>query len=385
MKAAVFGYNSREPRVIKRIRAFRDAGADVVGLCFRRRRFNADYVPEWDNIDLGEVKDRRYAHRLLVMVGAFLRLFRSRHRYRDADFLYAYNLDLTALALFARWVSRADPVVVYEIGDIQPAMTGRGAQGSLLRSLERFVLRRIDLLTVTSPAFVDQFLRPVQGYEGPWFLLENKVVPPYESPHPTVNERLELRRNRAQRGVPWRVGYFGALRCRRSWELIQQIAEAAPDHIEFRLRGYASLISEEEMRSVEERLPNVRFLGEYSSPGDLYDIYADVDLAWGFELLDPEHNSKWLLPTRLYEGGQQRVPFVASSRTEMGRAVERLDVGWTFDPPYATDLVRFFRDLDETTYCRCVRNYRDIPMSTFAGAEEYPEFLKTIRSLRKSP
>jgi succinoglycan biosynthesis protein ExoL len=67
-RVAFFGHDCTESTVIKRARAFRSAGLEVMGFTFRRRKFNRDYVPEWQDVSLGETVDRHYGLRLLRLV-----------------------------------------------------------------------------------------------------------------------------------------------------------------------------------------------------------------------------------------------------------------------------------------------------------------------------
>src|SRR3546814_11862491 len=51
----------------------------------------------------------------------------------------------------------------------------RGSVSRLFRWAERQLLKRSDLLVVSSPGFDRHYFRSVQGYRGRLFLLENKI------------------------------------------------------------------------------------------------------------------------------------------------------------------------------------------------------------------
>ena len=84
----VFAPDCTDARVVKRMRAFMASGFDLLGVSYRRARYNRDYQPEWDNINLAEIKDRRYARRLLVLARSAVRVWRSRNRFRHASLWY---------------------------------------------------------------------------------------------------------------------------------------------------------------------------------------------------------------------------------------------------------------------------------------------------------
>ena len=63
-KVVVFAPDCTDARIIKRIRAFKDNEFEVIGVSFRRLRYNRGYVPEWDNIELDVIRDRHYIRRI---------------------------------------------------------------------------------------------------------------------------------------------------------------------------------------------------------------------------------------------------------------------------------------------------------------------------------
>jgi len=368
-RAAVFASNSTEPRVIKRFRAFQRAAVVPLGFCFRRQRFNTDYAPFWENTALGEVKDGRYWHRLGMMLRAAWRIFRRRKSLRGVSIFYAINLDMGLLAWAARRIARADAVLLYEVGDIPPVFLSGSLRGRIVRLAERWLLRRADWLVVTSPAFVEEYFRPTQGFDGRSFLLENKLSLSDLHEAKSVSGRKDDRGT--ERGAPWRIGWFGALRCVRSWEIIKTLAAQLPESVEFHLWGYPSLIDREDFERGVARHANIHYGGEYQAPQDLPALYGSVDLAWGFEFVAERHNSRWLLPNRLYEAGAFGVPLLAARDYEVGKVVEELGIGWTFPEPLLRHLATFLETLDEADYRVVAHRYAGIPMERFASDDDF--------------
>lgn len=366
--AVIFAPNSKDPRVIKRFRALQSLGADPLGACFRRARFNRKFQPDWEELDLGLVPDRRYLRRILVLLRAGLKLWGNRRKFRNARLFLAINLDLALLALMARRFAGSRAPLVYEVGDIQPLFLRKGLAGAVARWAERQVLRRSAVLAVTSDAFVRNYFKPIQGYDGLTFLLENKPL------------RAEL--GKAQGTLPkprrtgrWRIGYFGALRCHKSWQLIRAIAAALPDRVEFVLRGYPTRIPQEEFERDVALLPNISYGGEYLAPRDLEEMYRDIDLVWAFELMFEDHNSRWLLPNRFYEGGYYQVPMLAASGFETGRLVEELGIGWTFDAPFDESLADFLGSLTPHDYSARRARFRQLPADRFASDRDLADLV----------
>lgn len=363
-RAAVFAFDCTDGRVIKRMRSFQGLGVELLGFTFRRQRYNRGYVPEWDNVDLGTVPDRGYGLRLLHMVRALFRIWRRRAWLAEADVLYATNLDNTFLALFARRFAARSSRVVMEVADIRAVMLGTGVKSRLFRRVERFALNHCDLLVTTSPGFVRNYFEPVQRYHGPTFLLENKLFPPHV-PEPVATSPLEARPE------VWVIGYFGALRGERSWDVIVDVAERAGDAVMFYLRGVPTAIDRERFFGDVRRLPNVVFEGEYRNPEDLAELYGRIHFVWCFELANESHNSRWLLPNRLYEGGFLGVPQLAPRGFQVGDVIEEMGIGWTFDAPYGESVSRFLESLDVASYNARLGAYGNLPEDRFASRENF--------------
>ncbi|RKZ93468.1 MAG: hypothetical protein DRR19_01090 [Candidatus Parabeggiatoa sp. nov. 1] len=300
------------------------------------------------------------------MIGkAFLKVTYHRKLISNACFIYAINLDQALLACYAQWLSRTKPPIVYEVADIQPPFVSRGLFGKLLRWIERHILKRSHLLVITSPAFFTGYFKPIQNYQGNCFLLENKLLPPYVPTRILSGVTGKLSPKRAE-GKQWIVGYFGILQCQKSLEIIKRVADLLPKQVIFYLRGPA-ISANINIKQV----PNIIYGGDYKNPQDLLDIYQQVDFVWCFDFCQEEHNSKWSLPNRLYEGGYFNLPMIAPQDFEMGRYVERYKIGWTFEAPYEESLTTFFKNITLESYLAVKNNFEKCPLEQFASTKDF--------------
>lgn len=364
-RVAFFGHDCTELTVIKRARAFRAAGLKVMGFTFRRRKLNRDYVPEWEDVCLGETVDRRYLLRLVRLLQALPVLIRTRRRLAEADFFYARNIDMCALALAARALAGSRAPLVYEVLDVQRVFVGRGPLSFLFRIAERALLARIALLVVSSPAFMSGYFAPIQGYAWPWFLLENKIL--------GLDERIKAGRPNPERPRaaacpphgPWVIAWLGNLRCPRSPELLLRVAQALGRRVRIQIHGYPTETGLEPFLEMIRGHDNVHYAGEYRSPEDLQTIYDQAHFAWAFDYLDHGTNSTWLLPNRLYEGCYFGAPALAAKGTETGRRVEEHRLGWTVDEPVADQVIALLQQLDEASYLDARRHLLALPGGLF--------------------
>ncbi|MBW4329898.1 hypothetical protein KY084_03290 [Stakelama sp. CBK3Z-3] len=339
-KVAYFGFDAADASVRRRMRQIGEL-TDLVGLTFRRTRYNSAYIPEWENVDLGLLRDGHYAERMRVMLGSFGKIMAARDRLRGTELVIARNLDLLALALLARARGLFDAPIVYDVFDVRGILLKNSPQARAFRMAERALIRRCALLVVTSPGFVRHYFGPMLGYAGPSLLVENKVDLDLLPDDPAVCAawRSPDRARLAPDRDSFVLGWVGALRCARSAEMLAEIARALP-WLTVQISGKATYCSTEAFTRTFESIPNIAYTGEYWFPTGLYDVYRTIDLNWDFDLSKHGASGGWLLPNRLYEGGYFGVPHLAETGSETGDYVERLGIGWTV-PADASAIIRF--------------------------------------------
>jgi len=236
---------------------------------------------------------------------------------------------------------------------------------------------------VTSPGYIKNYFLPIQKYRGQWFLLENKIYPVPEEALAAVCRHEEERFLKKEHA--WVVGFFGALKCQQSWDIIKKVAGALPDKVVFKLGGYPTRIDKDDFYDAIERYGNIEYVGEYKNPDDLSNIYGGVDHVWCFDFSNGEYNSVWCLANRLYEGGYFEIPLLASEGYESGEFVERYGIGWTFSEPYAENLIRFFSQLETEQYLRVKARYQSLDKSIFSGIGQHEVLCTHMKSLQPVP
>lgn len=352
-----------------------DLGCRLLMVGFRRERYNADYRPDWPYLLLGRTEDANYIQRLLTLLRGILVLLVNRKFLKQADVIYARNIDQMVLALFIRLlVGRAIPTV-YEVLDIQPALVGGGHFSRMIRAAERFALKRINLLVLSSPAFLRHYFAGMQGYRRSWFLLENKLPASVTRSGVALASR---KRTRKKGDYRWVVAYCGLIRGQATFDLIVRLAERLQGLVLFRFHGVLTTVDREGFERAVSRLDNLVYEGPYVNPRDLSKIYADADFAWALDLENAEHNSRWLLPCRFYEAGYFGVPCLVARGFEVGALVEDLGIGWGFEPSYEESLAHFFSTLSEQDYATRRQRLIEMPASRFAGNEDMQALLNAL-------
>ncbi len=377
---AFFGHDAHESTVIKRTQAFAHNGAKVTGFMFARDRAKNMRRVACPVISLGLTVDRNYLARIPKLLVALGVTFKNRRALRDADVFYARNIDMLFLAVMSRWLSGARVPVVYEALDVQRIFVGDGMVSRVFRWAERALMARSDLLVVSSPEFVSRYFAPVQNYDGPVFLLENKICP-HQLP-----EGVDLSAGVRPEGPPWVIGWFGTLRCRRSLSALSSIAERLGPQVEVHIRGIPSHedLSETKIETACAAASNMRYFGSYASPQDLSDIYGQVHFTWGFDFLDAGSNSDWLLPNRVYEGGAFSAVCLARAGTATGRYVEDMGTGRAFSEPIEDSVAEFLANLDTETYRQIHQRVAAKPASQFFDENDTAGLIADMSKLSQS-
>lgn len=321
----------------------RVGGAEVHLFGFRRGQVEPHDVDGIPATELGQTFDGRLKHRALQVVRQALRCGFWRERLEGIDILLARNLEMLLIARQANSACASSSRLAYECLDIHPAMVSRGLVGPGLRAVERLLLRSCNTLVVSSPAFVRSYFEPFQRVRLPVILLENKALSLGDG-HPAQTPTGQ----RDRPGPPWRIGWYGVIRAQKALDILTVIAQCCPGLVEFVIRGRPALIDFRDFHGQVQRTPGLTFLGPYRT-ADLDAMYADVHFCWAFDYFDEGRNSSWLLPNRLYEGGQFGAVPIALRKTETGRWLAERGIGVLVDDPI-TDVPEFLQSLTEAQY-----------------------------------
>jgi succinoglycan biosynthesis protein ExoL len=265
---------------------------------------------------------------------------------------------MIALAATARRRYADSAVLAYECLDIHRLMASPSAVGAALRWIEGRLLRAADLLVVSSPAFIREHLAPVHGARlAPICLIENKVLGDEHASASSAQPRAA--------GPPWRIGWYGVLRCRRSLQLLAELTRQLPGQVIVELRGRPARSAIPDFDALIAAAPGVRFLGPYDRRHDLAEIYRAVHFTWAIDFYEAGLNSRWLLPNRLYEGGLHGAIPIALASVETGRWLAQRGLGVLLSDSPAEDLLRYFSTLVVETYAASAMCLAAAPRETW--------------------
>lgn len=355
------------PRHRKRIRALRCLGADTRVLAFSRQGHLEDDETQGLQV-LGEIAHEEMWRRSATLMRA---LPVVREAARTSDVVYAFGPDQLALARLALAGLRRPPRLAVEIGDLHPFLVAEHPAAAIGRAFERLLMRKDVLLVSTSPGFVENYYRQKLGMKDlPSLVIENKVDPE------VTLKPLALAR---EASGPIRIGWFGMLRCERSWDVLRQVAREGEGRFEIVLRGVPS----DRLTDIPERVraeDHMEFCGSYSVPDDLPEMYGDIDLCWmvHHDTVRPYESWGWARSNRLYQAGWYGTPVIGQIDKDDSTVLAEHGLGMTLDVTDVEGSVAAFRSLERIDVTAWRQNFATVPENVFALSNEHDHLLSAL-------
>lgn len=358
MRVVYFVHDLNDPAVAKRVAMLHAAGIDVLVAGFWRGAQPPAGLEGASVLALGRTFDGAFIHRAASSLGRAIFPASIMAEARRADLLMARNLEMLAIAVSVRRRLNGAIPLVYEVLDIHRLLVSKHPVSRALREFERALLRDVALLVTSSPAYCREYFEPYQFAHRPLpnVVVENKLLQ-LEDGDARISSALPS-------GPPWRIGWLGMLRCRRSLEILGNLARRRPDLVEICMSGRPT---EEVGRDLEKyrSTPRLKFHGPYKA-ADLARLYADSHFNWAIDYFEEGLNSRWLLPNRIYEGGYHDAVSLAQAGTETAKWLEKLGIGVVFDRP-ESQLESFLAGLTPSSYRQMKEACRRAPRSAFAA------------------
>lgn len=321
MRVLYLVHNLSDPAVARRVLMLETGGAQVLLAGFRRDAPPHSGTAGPQPIELGTTHDARFLGRAARVGLAAARLGALARLLGPPQLIIARNLEMLVLALRLRTrLGSGGPTVpiVYECLDIHRLMLRDDTIGRTLRTVERWALAQTAALLTSSPAFLREHFVTAMPQSMPVLLVENKPL--------EVGAQQPDGKLRGKRSGPLTIGWFGALRCKRSLELLDRFTRAVDGRFTAILAGRPAATAIPNFAVTVEAAPHITFQGAYQAD-DLPALYGSVDFAWAIDFFEAGLNSQWLLPNRLYEGCAHGVVPIAVEGTETARTLRERGIG----------------------------------------------------------
>jgi len=312
MKVGYIVHDLNDPSVERRRIMLEKGGAEVLLAGFYRGKIPKDNIAKRQPFILGQTYDaamiKRAVHTLKhSLLNKNLEIFFS-----DCDVIMARNLEQLTIATK---LSKFRPLI-YECLDLHRLLLLKSPPAKLIQALENRLLPHVNLLITSSPAFMRHHFDKTP-LRAPWHLVENKFTVPQTPPSLQTS---------AQISSPLRIGWFGMLRCKKTFAILRKIAALSAGKIEVIISGKPSTAELPNLPEEAAIAPGVTYTGPYTYE-DLPDLYHKCHFAWAIDWFEEGLNSDWLLPNRLYESIAHGAVPIVLEQTEMGRWLKKRDIG----------------------------------------------------------
>lgn len=352
----------------KAAQMLKNSGANVVMAGFTRNNFPATEKNNYSITVFGRVVHGNYIKRLIKLVPAILAL---RREARKHDVMYCFTLDAIIILRIAMFGMRRK--WVYQVQDIRPIFFGERLKNKFVRFLEENILRKVDLVVLSSEEYFT-------GHFQPSYLLDRNKIEVIENKidRNSIGESGFSASNNTGRIV---FGYFGVLRCVRSWEILYELCKDNPDSVGLYIRG-----KPDAMPSIENEVKhfeNVEYGGLYRSPDDLSELYGTVDLVWACYPYSESDNGNWRMARtiRYYEALAFGKPVIVQKGTAQAKDVARWNIGLAVDmaEPARVKSQLSHITVDDIAVWR--QNIAKLDSSHFFHVDEHKKLLKRICNL----
>jgi len=339
-KVIYFAPDSSDQAVFRRVEGLQSLNVSVLLCAFHRERYNREKPLSCESINLGLLNDRSYLRRVALIFRSIAVVVLNQESIKDAEFFYARNLDMLLLTLTIKFLLWKRVKVVYEVLDIRAIQTKKSFFGIVVRLVERFLLKGVNYLVVSSPKFIDAWYRPLLGKNTQPFVIENKL-----QGFPKPIDDIEFIDH-----TPIVIGWFGTIRCLDSLKVLVALARERPDRILIKIAGVPSRIGRSRFLAMINGLSNIHYIGPYDASKDLPSLYTGVHFNWVSDFSDKSDNSQWLLPNRIYEGGYFQVPALSVGNSYCSEIVVERSLGVNLAELSSGALVEFFDNMNAKRY-----------------------------------
>lgn len=356
----------------KTARMLKNEGAEIKMVGFTRQNFPVSN----DNIStqtFGTVHHGNYLKRLFILFSSAIKL---RKMSRNYDVLYVFTLDTLLIAFLSTIFKKR--VIVYQIQDIRPVFFGDSLKAKIFRFLEGWLLKKVDHLVVSSIDYYSKYILKHYDYsESKLSVIENKLEYDLAKNHETTNTDL-ITENSVT------IGYFGVLRCKKSWEILRSITEANNGKKRLYVRGKPVVIND-----INEQANNCDYItydGVYKSPDDLADIYGNVDIVWAAYPYSHEKEGNWQMARtiRFYEACAFYKPVVVQLGTPQAAEVRKHNIGMVLDMGDEESAIEKLNSISPEKINSWKNNLRKLDRSMFIHSNEYQKLLGQLKNLVRS-
>lgn len=362
MKLLMFTTSVEHTTFRKTARMLSKEGVKTVLYGFTRKNYPKS-KDDLEQIVLGSMEHGSYLKRIYILLTTILPL---RKKISEFQILHVFTLDTLIIAKLATIFKKK--IIIYQVQDIRKSIAGSGLYAKILRIIEGALLKSVHILVLSSPEYYYKYFKKYYGTQiEKVIVIENKLE---FKPVPTFNDERD--------SLEITIGYFGVLRCTRSFKILKKIVENSTGNTSLYFRGKPVALS-----SIEEYIgdnKNIEYGGLYRSPDDLTKIYSNVDIVWAAYPYSNQENGNWTMARtiRFYEACAYNKPVIVQHGTPHAKVVEENKIGLVVDmsdvEKATSDVMSITSDIIQVWE----ENLKRLDNNIYLHSDEFKKFKKMI-------
>lgn len=307
-----------DPRIHGRVNAMVEMGYNVHVYATDRGVNSINTFPENIKVTfVGFVQNQKYIQRIPIVFKIGQVIKKDLTSVSNNTIFYCFGLDSALAGLLAK---RKQDKFIYEISDFVFTSSDSGIFPAMACQLENYVIRKTDLLVLTSEGFKKELKYRNLSVSSEIVCLENKL--------PDTKLFKETRPKKKISKDKISVSFIGTVRhTNMMTKLIKELSRY-PKQIEFNIFGSGHEVNQ--AKQLSEMYENVFYHGSFKYPENLHEMYAKTDFIFlVYDTTIP--NVRLLTPHKLFEAIYFSAPPIVPANTFMAEIVNRLSIGFVID------------------------------------------------------
>lgn len=311
-----------QPRCIKRVTSFRDAGYNCIVYGYRRGVYDVNFFPNDIPVHvLGEVKNRDYRNNF-GSVKSDISMIYQQH----GDKTIYYSFGFAPSLFFAIKKTR----FIYECSDVWYAYPKFNKIRWILKLIDKWLIRRSKITVMTSGGFAEYF--DVINNDKV-VVLPNRVSP-----------RLDTAKRQSLSALnTLSFGFVGSIRYQNVFRFAEVIGRYFPNY-SFHFYGSGDSERLNRVEKIVSNYKNTYYHGKFKSPEDLPQIYETLDVVVAC-YDNTSLNEQIAEPNKLYESLFFCKPIIVSPNTYLSKQVQQLGCGFVVNADNEDSVKNFIASL----------------------------------------
>ena len=270
--------------------------------------------------------------RFVLFPKMLLMVWRELHSLAKAESV-VITAGLDSLVIASLYSLIFKPIVVrHQVRDLHKWQLSNSFITSILKTVEKFALKRCDIIAASSPKFISAYYSKI--YDGKTIVLENL---PKREVWGAYKSRVEQ---------PIVVGYIGIVRYKKQLKnLVDAVISINKKGFNVKLLitggGASEFICEFEIDH-----PIIEYADQYKYTEEIARIYSGINIIYAVYDRN-DFNCQIALPTKMYEAMITKVPIIVASGTYVAEVVTKIGIGIAVDGESVDAIADCLKDINQ--------------------------------------